>query len=135
MTTSQSSLFSVGQRNQYCPHSEHPPGSALPKPHDSITDHQRTVHQDRETHISKEMCASIPPFQMARSDPIRTQDWQCPQAPGSDSSPSVSTHKQDPVPFPYPLFFVLNRNNATWQNGNLTSPAGFPGARNCVGCH
>lgn len=112
----------------------HPPGPVQPKPHGSTTDHQRTANQDRETHISKKMCVSVPPLQMARPDPISTWDWQCP--PGFLAQillPLCQHISRTQCPSCTLCSLSLNSNNATRKNGNLTSPADFPGARHCVG--
>lgn len=132
----QPSFFRGGQRNQYCTHCEHLSGPVQPKPHGSTKEHQRTAHQDRETHISKKTCVSVPPLQMARPDPISTWDWQCP--PGFLAQillPLCQHISRTQCPFCTLCFLPLNSNNATWKNGNLTSPADFPGARHCVKCH
>lgn len=116
-------------------HCEHQSGPAASKLQGSTMEHQGTAHGDREAHIYTEMYTSITSFPLVRLTPFLPRTGSALRALGSDSSPSVLTQQQDPVPFLYPFFFVLNIINATWQNGNLTYPTGFPGSRHCVGCH
>lgn len=84
--------------------------------------------------ISKKTCVSVPPLQMARPDPISTWEWQCP--PGFLAQillPLCQHISRTQCPSCTLCSLSLNSNNATWKNGNLTSPADFPGARHCVG--